>query len=495
MKRSLINILRCPFCSGYVSIEKKKEVVKDDIRYGILFCSECAAKYPIVEGIVIFQTLEGRVNIYDEADGAILFKGPEVSYLVHLIEMGRSIEAFAALLNPLSHNGTPFLGLHKYNRRKKANEDQREIIAQQEIRPKEARFGRIKYRINKRLMKYVLPRTRATLAKFLYDKGDELSAIDLIDLYYRKYSGSEMANYFKYRFGQPRHLAALSLASLLSKADGPILDLACGVGHITHYLANIRRDKITVGIDHDFFRLYIAKNSIVPSADFICCNADGALPFKSSAFQGSICSDAFHYFPNQWGCARELKRLIDDDGIIILACVGNVKRSPNESHELSAEGYSRLFEEMPTVTTGEEELRSRYLEGRGPDLSRIDRSDELENQKWLSIIASKNQGLFSPQGEFEDWPHATGRLNLNPLYVHQVADSKEMAVFKFEFPSRWYEFEDAAYTEYAPPIVELSDSILEAIAQQRRTEQLEKLIRTFVIIGMPENYLKRSISA
>ncbi len=493
MNTALLDILKCPSCNGKLSLRKAVEGTLLNVRFGILQCSECTTDFPVVEEIAIIRDPASRISIYDETgDGSVLFPGPRVAELVRILDEGKPLDAFAALLSPLSYNGTPRPNLDKYPTIPTSKAESQEPQGGSPTRKRrKARFGGIKHRIKRGLMKYVLPKTRVTLARFLYQKGGSLSTEDLIDLYYKVYSGSEMANYFKYRFGQPRHLAALTLASLLSKEEGPILDLACGVGHITHYLAACRHDQPTVGVDRDFFRMYIASKSVAPSADFICCDADGPLPFASNAFHGSICSDAFHYFPNQWGCVRELKRVVNDDGPIILARVGNIKCTPNEGREHSLEGYKNLFEKTRVVELGEDELRTQYLEQSGPNLVRKDSRKDLESQKWLSFVASNNENLFASQPKRESWPHAIGRLNINPIYVRQPSNSEDVVIFKFEFPSEWYEFEDAAYTEYAPPLVEMEASVMEDIAHQRRTEKVEELIRRFVVVGMPENYLSK----
>ena len=50
----------------------------------------------------------------------------------------------------------------------------------------------------------------------LTEPGDQVTACDLFELYFHRLSKqSELYNYFVFRFGQPRHLVALSFASLI----------------------------------------------------------------------------------------------------------------------------------------------------------------------------------------------------------------------------------------------------------------------------------------
>ena len=87
-----------------------------------------------------------------------------------------------------------------------------------------------------------------------------MTACDLFDLYFRK-SGLKMMHaydYFVFRFGQPRHLVSLSLASLIRQPNKPILDLACGFGHLTRSLVQQAEGQQVIGVDRNFFGLYVA---------------------------------------------------------------------------------------------------------------------------------------------------------------------------------------------------------------------------------------------
>ena len=43
----------------------------------------------------------------------------------------------------------------------------------------------------------------------------------------------------------------------------------------------------------------MAKHWIAPDADYVCADADAALPFPEGTFEGIVCSDAFHYFEDK----------------------------------------------------------------------------------------------------------------------------------------------------------------------------------------------------
>jgi ubiquinone/menaquinone biosynthesis C-methylase UbiE len=100
-------------------------------------------------------------------------------------------------------------------------------------------------------------------------------------------------SYYAFCFGQPRHLTALSLASLIDTPDKPVLDLACGYGHITRHLLPRAQDQPVIGVDHNFFSLYVAKGWMAPKAAYVCAGAEGPLPFPDDTFSTAFCSNAF----------------------------------------------------------------------------------------------------------------------------------------------------------------------------------------------------------
>jgi len=324
--------------------------------------------------------------------------------------------------------------------------------------------------------------------RFLVDPEGEATARDLLAFYYRGSLQSELYNHFTYLFGQPRHLAGLSLASLFPTSGKPILDLACGFGHYMHYWCTSRPGQRVIGVDRNFFQLYVAKKRIAPGGDFICSEADGKLPFVSRSFSGVFCSDAFHYFLGRWQSVEEMKRLVEAGGSIVLSRFGNRRVEPREGYELTVDGYLRLFDGIPTRMVSEESLLQAYLKKSGPPFDEQPAMTHLTSQKWLYLLASENRVLFRDHPEFESWPHAAGRLRLNPLYHEIHKDPDGNMTLEFRFPSKWYEFENSACTRYMPATALVSKEVLNTMASGTWSEDLESLIRQCIIVGMPERY-------
>jgi len=103
-------------------------------------------------------------------------------------------------------------------------------------------------------------------------------------------------------------------------------------------------------------------------------------------------------------------------------------------------------------------------------------------------VASDRQEVFEDYGSFEKWPHADGRLGLNPLYVEERQDSVENVQLRRTFPSAFYIEEHAQCKEYLPEAVSVNSQVLADLAQGLRTPALQRLIEQFVVLGIPDRY-------
>ncbi len=409
-----------------------------------------------------------RISAKAQTQDKTVFFGPRVSDIVELLLANRLEKAFCSLVTP----STPKYHLPLLER------CFRNTPLEKSVRYVEAAVGLS-----------VFPLWRRRAVRKLKELTDSGTAVEALRFYYGGSYRDGMLDYFTFRFGQPRHLAALCLASLFQYIEGPILDIACGVGHLTHYLTNGCGNREVVGIDRNFLQLVIAKTYVAPAAAYVCCEADRSLPFSTDSFAGILCSDAFHYFQHRIVCVREMERLAKSDGLMLITRFGNSLVEPREGYELTPEGYGSLFCNRPTVLTCEDSLLARYLQKHGPKLDTEPSADHLKAQKWLSAVTSTRTDLFHDDGALESWPHAVGRLKINPLYVEEETDSSEERVFRFRFPSRWYEIEDSNYRQYAPDLVRLPAKVFDQIEAGERTNEIEKLVAQCFLIGMPDRYL------
>jgi SAM-dependent methyltransferase len=465
-----------------LAIERIVVPEQDGVRFGVLTCTACQASFPVLAGVVIFGAAGERLDVRAETNEASVRPGARLGDLVEHLRNGRTLEAFASALVP-SDNDPDLLFRGPARRTSLHKPLDRPLVPRRIQRP-----------LNRYLGGRLFEFSQRRLAKLLLERPD-MTATDVIDLYYGHYSRSEMANYFKFRFGQPRHLAALGMAWLLKRRSGALLDLACGAGHLTHFLAAAAggsEAQQVIGVDRDFFRLYLAQNFICPSADFVCAWADRPLPFPDQAFAGAFCSDAFHYFVDKAGSLRELSRVTAEDALLVISRAGNRDLEPHEGYELSPSGYGTLCKKFRHVVLGENELLKSYLQGQSPDLGAPRSAEQLATEKWLSLALHKGDQPLPAKMGFGEFPHRAGELGLNPIYqVHPLPGGHEVEL-RFEFPSAHYAREDAAYTDYAPRELRVSTELLQNAKAGLKSAAVDDLVRQLVLIGLPAGYASPS---
>ncbi len=288
---------------------------------------------------------------------------------------------------------------------------------------------------------------------FIRKPTSSVTAREMIAFYfdYCGYQNEDAKNYFLYRFGQPRHLVALSLASIMSGSRA-ILDLACGMGHITRGLCNMHPHNDIIGLDRDFYLLYIAKHKISPSASFICCDLDSGIPLERSCASGILCANSFHFFLNKERCANELTRVVHNGGIIALTALRHSKiktKTPNTA--LPPEGYLALFHDRKKSMLSDRKILNRYIEQKGPDLSSKISLSDAEKEDLISIVISDSKNIFKKHGKYNTLPHKYGTLDINPLYRSISANGcDESGIYYLRFPSGFYRKENREMPDYFP---------------------------------------------
>ena len=176
--------------------------------------------------------------------------------------------------------------------------------------------------------------------------------------------------HFVYRFGQPRHLVAASLATLIGRPARPVLEVACGFGHITRALVDRAGEGNVVGIDESFVPLYIARHWMAPTALFACMDADAGLPFRDGSFAAAVCVDGLHYIRRKPLFVRELRRVLAPAAPMLLSATRNrLVPYPHPADALPAGAYAELVATMPHRIVRDADILARYLAKRGPDLS------------------------------------------------------------------------------------------------------------------------------
>ena len=458
MNKFLLGALRCPFCSGKFTVTHGDEQ-SDNWEYAVLSCY--CERYPVVAGIPIIRK------------GVLGVKGETTRIVSQFIESGKNQEAFLAMAMPPAPASAEF------------------APAWLQQLPQVKGMGRVRSLVGR----VAMSRWTELAQEFLTAGPEGKTAKDYLDLHFlfSEKKKKDLYYYFIYRFGQPRHLVALSLMTLIESPCKPVLDFGCGFGHLTRHLPHRVGNQPIIGADRNFIRLYVAKNILAPEALYVCCDSDASLPFINEFFSVAYLSDMFYVLTNKVICSREIQRVADSDGLIVVADIRNGMVEPQKyqvSMRVPYHTYGELFDPLPHRILANAEILNRYLNKCGPALTRSSEKETLDDEPWFSIVATKREELLVDRGPFADWPHAEGQLELNRLYTPMGAQGNETGetLYRHTFPSSGYEEEDGDCRKYEPESVAISSQILKDLSSRKRTTDMEDLIAHCVIVGIPDRF-------
>jgi len=482
-------MLRCPRCGEIIVRDAIIQETDNEMEWGTLHCNSCDSKYPVAFGIPIMMPGDSNIDaIENDIKHVSQQKRISVKDIVRRIESGNidsvKKDLLLARLTRTSLNG--------FSKKKES--------------------GNMTTPLTKRLPEFIVKLvgkrnlyvvywflSKLTFQNVRYRKKENkiysellkaTSAKEFIYQYFKKLLNNPVFNYFTYKFGQPRFLVGQSLLMILPFENKPILDIACGVGHTVHYLTFRNSKQPVIGVDRNFAKLYLAKKIVAPRGNYFCAEADYTLPFADGTFAGIFCSDAFEFFTYREASVRDMKRVLNKNGVIIITRILSVTlKYYRKFRVVFYDQLKRYFSDMNNIILEQDHILERYIHKKGPDLANELPLEEMENTGWVSIVASHRKDIFKEYGTFNEWPHALGYLKINPLYLESGRDTDGSVTYKFTFPDKWYEYEDNQWKKYAPETIKISKDALKAISDNKRTPEVNDLISKFVVLGMPQHYL------
>jgi SAM-dependent methyltransferase len=301
--------------------------------------------------------------------------------------------------------------------------------------------------------------------------------------------------YLRNRFSSESLWSIYPLIPLLKRKKSRILDLGCGAGHSSFVISKYVEPQLLCCADLLYRNLFLARKYFVQSAEFVCLDANSPLPFKDQIFSTIMMSDAFHYVYGRAYLARAMECALLPGGLILLPHLHNsLVHNRSAGYPLTPQTYTNLFDgdHLEVKVIPERKIVENFLFINKLDLAEKYSEDELKSANAMVLIATSDRSLFRVfERVNRDFLSAKHNLVINPLYEMKPKGNSILLVrssLKFSLLFG----DDYPLTEkYIPEKCEIGKEFVSG----RKThisdsEKAEDLMKRFVIINVPENYLK-----
>src|SRR5437762_1566083 len=306
------------------------------------------------------------------------------------------------------------------------------------------------------------------------------------------------AGYFLYRFSDPTYVVADAVVRAVGAAvlhgTRRAIDICGGSGHLTRSLLPLSSPPPVLA-DLYYAKVWLARRFTAPGCEPVCCDGNAPFPFARGTFALAMCTDAFMYIWTKRQFVGEMERLINagrsaggEPGAVLIGHTHN-ERTWTASHgqPLSPEGYRDLFEGLQPRILGEAGLFDDVVRRGELDLARHDRSDVLDRDQALTIIATRDERMFKRHRAGTAVPErAVGEFRVNPLYA--AAPNGERVDLRLRFPSDDYADEYGACREYLPEQVTVDREAVDALPSVTLPKSLEALVAKRVVLDLPKRY-------
>ena len=297
--------------------------------------------------------------------------------------------------------------------------------------------------------------------------------------------------YFLYRFSDPTYIVAnavvRAVAGTVLKGKRRAVDICGGSGHLTRSLMDLS-SPAPVLADLFFAKIWLGRRFTAPGCEPVCCDGNGPMPFARGSFGYAMCSDAFQYIWTKRQFVGEMTRLVDspEPGAVVINHTHNqLVWSPSHGQPLTPAGYLRLFETIDPWIYGEAGLFADVVKGGPLDLSRVDPRDVVDADPALTIVASRDRGVYT-RHTLDAPSSRPGQYQVNPLY--NVATQGANLYLRLQFPNADYEDEYGACKQYLPDDTVIERAQLESLQNGGPAGPLDDLIRRRVIVKLPDRY-------
>jgi uncharacterized protein YbaR (Trm112 family) len=459
MTTRILEILQCPFCGGNY---KYKRQGQHPVHGGFGFINCTCDTFPVVAGIPILQLRQ------------IGSSSTQKDHLVTLIKNKDFIGALRSVIVPRPNIWQLIPPIIRRIPSIKGINPVRSIFQRRFIREWDSN-------VNNFIKSWDHNTTVEELLRFYFclPGVERISAFD----------------YFFYRFSQPRHLTTLGLFQIISKNHSPVLELNCGFGHMTRTLLNRISKGLVIGVDREFFPLYVAKNRIAPKGEYVCSDIDNGLPFQENAFRASVNVDGIHYVTNKVSYINETLRVSTNDALHLFISSRNQNIDyPYAGKPLTPEQYMILLKKLPNRVISDTTVIDSYLSKEALDIEKPYSFDSVQREPLISLIASNDRSVFKKYPYSGQWEnYNTVNLSLNPLYKIMNNRNGSLIELELSYPNDFYKQDNMYHIQYLPLQIKIDRDIIENAGTLYKDPRVQSLIDSFVLIDLPSNYSNHKI--
>jgi SAM-dependent methyltransferase/uncharacterized protein YbaR (Trm112 family) len=432
MKQELLEIMKCPYCGTDFENEDVYEENGGEIINGCIRC-ECAT-YPILEGILILKNTPPKGYIIEYLKNKEIEKAVALSFGDYTNDICRVADFFE---------------------------------------PKTG--GKI---LKKSLLGFV---NRLSKKRYKKYSNKNLSFCEVLG------NGSYEV-YLKHRFSSQTFWSLYPFIKLVRKKRKRILEVCCGAGHASFVISKYVNPDELICVDGEFKSLYLAKKYF-SNAEFINIDANYQLPFKDDIFSSVLMMDAFHYVDARALLAKEFERVLSKEGMLLLlhhhnALVDNVAAGK----PLSPQTWVGLFD-INVMALPEKSIVEDFVLRDRLDLSKNYSEEELDWADAILMIGGADSDCF--EGLWKDILGIKENLIINPIY--NMKEEGDRILLEREFPSEFFRKEYPLTEKYLPERCEIDKRFVNGrIVRVSDSDEIEieDLMREFVVINVPRNYIK-----
>lgn len=431
MKKGLLELIRCPYCGTDLEIEEIYSENGEEIIYGCIKC-ECDT-YPILGGILILKNAPVKKYILKYLKKKENEKAIALSFGCGVDESCRVVD----ILSPKPCG--KFLA--------------------------ERLLDFTKYLSKKRYKRY---------------SDNDLSFCGVL--------GNGLTDaYFKHRFSSQTFWSLYPFIPLLRMKRKRILEVCCGAGHASFAISKYVNPDELICVDGGFMSLYLAKKYF-SAAEFINIDANYQLPFKDDTFSSIVMMDAFHYVDARALLAKEFERVLNKEGMLLFLHLHNaLVENVAAGKPLSPSAWKSLFNNLDVRALPEGRIVEDFIMRNKLDLSKKYSEEELNSSGAISMIGGAD--LDCLDGIWKDVLEVKDNLIINPIY--KMRGKGDIILLEREFPSEFFRKEYPLTEKYLPESCVIDKKIVRGRSVCfSDSDELEDLMKKFVVINVPKNYIK-----